>query len=379
MQDNSHILAKKLRARRWEIRDALIASIADWDKYPIGARAEAQARKEFVRMEMLSFIDYLAIYFQGGDRSYLDLYSGEKLKQCYETGNSAENFLRRRKTVTASDCAIIVGEMSKVLSLEQLELLTTTLDSIRNTIIDPGRISAKVLFVGDCLHLDVVSFLTAPLLSFGITLESTYAASKNSVEMQRFLRSLDGQAFDLIFFSPFSYAFHISYSELLFLRTAAASKARLRGIVESAQADTLGTLRLLGDLFEAPILVHNSANVRRHDGSLQERARNVATLRARKFARKAINQWLPDQIAQLNALSFPHYFLLDEAALLNRFSQHQLGKLFYSSELQHPAKFGRAVAGLYQDVIVTQKLLAKKKVIVWSIGDDHLSAGLLTQ
>ena len=51
------------------------------------------------------------------------------------------------------------------MSPTQLERLTETLDSIHRIVTDPGRMRARVLFVGDCLHLDVISFLVAPLLT----------------------------------------------------------------------------------------------------------------------------------------------------------------------------------------------------------------------
>ena len=376
MQLKSDSPAEVLRIRRTVLGEALVASIADWEKYPSAGRADAESLAEFVRLELLIFVDYLAIFFEKGDASYRDLYIGEKLKQCYEPGNSAEAYLARKKQVTESDRAIFVRELQPHLTAEQMARLTATLDDIHRIVIDPGRKRAKVLFVGDCLHLDVVSFLAGPLLSHGITLEPTYATSKNPVELHRFLRDLDGRTFDIVFFSPFTYSFHIEYSELQLIRTAAASAARLRAIAEAAEQDALKTMRLLGDLFEAPILVHNSANIRRHNGTLKERAKNLGTLRPRSVARKLVNAWLPGQLEQLNSQSFRHFFLLNEAALLSSHSEEALGSLFYDSELQHPAEFGRVAAGIYLDAIVTQIQLSKKKVIVCDL-DNTLWSGVI--
>jgi hypothetical protein len=321
-------LAKILRSRRWQLGEALLASIADWDKYSRQVQAGAEARREFVRLEMLCFVDYLATYIERGDTNYRDLYIGEKLKQCYEPTDSAENFFDRKKRITESDRAIFIAELRALVSPTQLDRLTETLDCIHRIVTDPGRMRARVLFVGDCLHLDVVSFLVAPLLTLGITLEPTFATSKNPIELERFLRDLDGRVFDLVFFSPFSYEFHAEYSELLFMRTALAGRSRVNAIVESAQADTLNILRTLGYLFEAPIMVHNSANIRRHSRTLPERAKNLATFRARSVARDAMNTWLPNQLEDFNSRSFGHYLLLDEAALLQQNSEYELGVYF---------------------------------------------------
>ena len=192
-------------------------------------------------------------------------------------------------------------------------------------------------------------FLAGPLLSHGIALEPTYATSKNPIELQRFLGGAAGmRKFDLVFFSPFTYAFHLDYSRLLQVRTSFENKASRQAIVETAKSDTLKTLRLLGDLFEAPIFVHNSTNIQRHNRTFPDRVRHMLTRRARREAREAINTWLPAQLAQLNSTSFQHFFLLDETALLRQHSEYDLGALFYDSDLQHPAEFGRAIAGAYQ-------------------------------
>ena len=325
---------------------------------------------------MLIFVEYLATYIERGDTNYRDLYIGEKLKQCYDSRNSAKGFLDRKTRITERDRATFIAELRAFVSPTQLERLTETLDSIHRIVTDPGRMRARVLFVGDCLHLDVISFLVAPLLTLGITLEPTFATSKSPIELKKFLHDLDGRVFDLIFFSPFSYAFHLEYSELLFLRTALARESRLNAIVESAQADTLNVLRTLGNLFEAPIMVHNSANVRRHSRSLREHAKNLLILRTRSFARDAINFWLPTQIEDLNCRSFRHYFLLDEAALLQQHSEYELGSFFHNSELNHPAHFGRIIAGHYQDVIIAKMLFANKKVIVCDL-DNTLWNGVI--
>jgi FkbH-like protein len=369
-------LAKILRSRRWQLGEALLASIADWDKYSRQVQAGAEARREFVRLEMLCFVDYLATYIERGDTNYRDLYIGEKLKQCYEPTDSAENFFDRKKRITESDRAIFIAELRALVSPTQLDRLTETLDCIHRIVTDPGRMRARVLFVGDCLHLDVVSFLVAPLLTLGITLEPTFATSKNPIELERFLRDLDGRVFDLVFFSPFSYEFHAEYSELLFMRTALAGRSRVNAIVESAQADTLNILRTLGYLFEAPIMVHNSANIRRHSRTLPERAKNLATFRARSVARDAMNTWLPNQLEDFNSRSFGHYLLLDEAALLQQNSEYELGVYFSYSELNHPAHLGRIVSGLYQDAIIAKMLLANKKVIVCDL-DNTLWKGVI--
>ena len=369
-------LAGVLRADRFALGEALLGSIAGWDKFAHGFQDDREAREEFIKQEMLGFIDYLAIYFEKGDVSYRDLYIGEKLKQCHDARDSAETMLARKKQITDSDRAIYDSYFKARLKPVQMTVLLETLDEIHRIVNDPGRVVMKVLLVGDCLHLDVVAFLTAPLLENGIRLESSFATSKNPMELHRCLREMKDRTLDLVFYSPFSYAMDLEYSQLISLRTAIAGPGKWAAIVASAKSSAGSTMELLGELFEAPIIVHNSANIRRHDRSAKERSKNAATYPARNHARKLINGWLPGKLEELNTASFRHFFLLDEMALLAKQSEDELGCLFYDSDLQHPAEFGRGIAAMYQDLAVTQALYAKKKVIVCDL-DNTLWAGVI--
>src|SRR5271170_7867865 len=166
--ENSGDLAKILRKHRWELGKALVASVSDWDKYSHLFSGDTEVRYESIRLEMLSFVDYLARFFENDDATFIDLYLGEKLKQCYDPRDSPENSIDRKKRITDKDRAIFISELKAVLKPSQLERLMATLEDIQQIVTSPGRIRAKVLFVGDCLHLDVISFLTAPLLRLGI-------------------------------------------------------------------------------------------------------------------------------------------------------------------------------------------------------------------
>ena len=359
-----------------QLAAALLPSLAGWAKFPEADSSDREARDSFIQNELLVFVDYLALYFERGETTYRDLYIGEKLKQCYDPRDGAAEALSRRQHVLSQDQVALLRYLTPLLATEDLRRLMDVLDEIARVVAGDAQRQVRVLFVGDCLHLDVVAFLAAPLLEQGFRLESTFATSKTVVELQRYLRGLSDRTFDVIFFSPFSYAFHLEYSQLQFLRTAAVNGARLNSIVESAKADTHSVMRLLGSLFEAPIFVHNSSGVRRHDGTLKERVKNRFTQRTRSLARRTINPWLAGQIDAMNRESFPHYFLLDEAALLRRHSEYALGRHFYEVGLQHPAELGRAIAGLYLDAILALALLAKKKVVVSDL-DNTLWNGVI--
>ena len=73
------------------------------------------------------------------------------------------------------------------------------------------------------------------------------------------------------------------------MRNSLRKASEVRGLAEGAFAQVEPTLDPLSALFECPIFVHNASNVRRNDGSLGERAKNLATRRTRWMAKRLVN------------------------------------------------------------------------------------------
>jgi FkbH-like protein len=151
--------------------------------------------------------------------------------------------------------------------------------------------------------------------------------------------------------------------------------AHNRAIVDAAKRDIKAILGLLKGIFNCPIFVHNTANIRRHDGSWIDLARTVLTRGVRRRARSAINQWLSDYLDGLNSTS-PNVLLLDETHPLKVLSERQLSKTLYAGTLQHPAFFARTLVTSYADIIVAQMTLGKKKLIVCDL-DNTLWKGII--
>lgn len=371
----SPTIAKALQRRRQEISLALVGSVAGWDKFSTEI-ADPGSRRDFADRETIAFVDYLASYFADGDPAYLDLYIGEKLKLCYWEPDGPGEAIARRKQVTDFDRRVFIDSIGEALGAAELDQFAQELDRLHAIITKPGEKVCRVLMVGDCLFLDILAFLTAPLIEAGIQLVPTFVTSKLVSGQHRELRRLQSHAFDLVFYSPLTYAFHLEYSEIQGVRAALRRPAQLEALAASAKRDIESTLQLLDRLFECPIFVHNSANLRRHDGSPGEIAKTFATKAVRSYARRIINNWLPGYLEQLNARSHQHLFLLDEAALVADASEHHLSRLFYKSDLQHPARFAQALAPLYHDIIMARHILAKKKLIVCDL-DNTLWNGII--
>ena len=234
----------------------------------------------------------------------------------------------------------------------------------------------NILFVGDCLFLDVVSFLTAPLATDGIALRPIFLTSKNPSELRKDMRSAAGQKFDLVCYSPYSYEFDISVSQTHYSRGLTTGAKELNRLVAASERQTEANLRLLGELFECPICVHSAANFRRHDDSLGSYVKNVATRRARITVARQVSSRLERFIADYNRTAYQPLVLVDEQALLRQYGDICLGRQFYDSGTFHPTVFSQVLAELYREIISARVTLFDKKVLVTDL-DNTLWSGAI--
>jgi FkbH-like protein len=374
MSNTSKTIADALRHSRDALGIALTESLTGWDKYSEGL-ADPSNRREFAQRETVVFVDYLAAYFDHGDPTYRDLYLGEKLKQCYDPHDNLDAAIARRRHITTLDTQLLVEIAGCKLDATASKALADELFSIQDVLTRKGEKSCRVLLVGDCLFLDLIGFLAVPLMKAGIQLIPTFVTSKLIGQQHRELRQVENHGFDLVFYSPLTYEFHVEFSQLQFLKTASRPPNQIKLLVDKAKTDIKSTLQILRGLFDCPVFVHNTANLRRHDGSWREQAKTFLTRPMRAWGRRAINAWLPVYLEGLNSGSH-RLSLIDETIVLKTSSERRLSGYFYKNGLQHPAHFSRALAPIYEDVIVAQTTLTKKKVIICDL-DNTLWSGTI--
>jgi FkbH-like protein len=367
-------IAKILRSNRDALGLALIDSLTDWDKYRLELSDQSK-KQEFAQRETVAFVDYLSTYFASGDASYRDLYLGEKLKQCYDQNDGLDEAIARRRIVTSADRRAFLDVLGPQLDAASSAALEDELRSIQTLLTHPGDKCCRVLLIGDCLFVDILGFLAVPLMRAGIQLVPTFVTSKLLSQQHREIKQRADKEFDLIFYSPLTYSFNIGFSQFQLLQAAFTLPSTARSVVDAAKADIESTLQTLQRLFQCPILVHNSANLRRHDGTLLDQLKTVMTRPNRTFVRRQINDWLSAYLDGLDPSS-QRFILLDETALLNTASEHSLSRYIYRNGLQHPAYFGQALTPFYEDAIFAQTVLSKKKVIICDL-DDTLWSGTI--
>ena len=133
-------------------------------------------------------------------------------------------------------------------------------------------------------------------------------------------------------------------------------------------------LDVLGSELDCPIFVHNSANIRRHNGTAADAVKIAASWRTRRTVRNEANRRIGECIEKVNAATFPHLHLFDEHALLGRASEWALGARYYDSEDQHPTVLSRTIAAEYRDLLETLVNLSTKKLVVCDL-DNTLWEG----
>jgi len=367
-------LADALARQRDVLSERLFQAVAD---APKTIAMLEQGGPEFVlQAEKRPLVDYLVLRFRTGDALYEQLYVGEKLKQFHLEPLPDDERRPFRERVAALEQQAIRDVVASAVSPAACSALDEVLARMYGTIVAEGRRIARVLLVGDCLHLDVVTFAQPALAAEGITLEPTFATSKNPVQLQREIGALDPSRFCAVFYSPFTYEFVPALETFQRMGMAARTPWLAPRAAADAFAQAAPTLRLLAERFECPVIVHNTAQVTRSDGSPRSAARRRLTWPGRRRLAAALNARIDTAVAELNGSTFEHLHVLDETSWVRAFGDARLGRYLHAAEYQHPAVLGQLLAAAYVDVIVTVTGLLDKKLVVCDL-DNTLWDGLI--
>lgn len=369
-------LARALRAHETEAARCLMAAVAGWEKYA-PAIAAAVELDEFLRRDYGFLVDYLVLRFSTGSTVWRDLLVGEKVRQAYyEAESSVEAQTERRRSILHAErdglCALLRAELGTA----EIALLVEEFAGLERLLTTRAGHHVEVLLVGDCLYLDLMAFLVGASLQDGISIQPTLVTTHHPAEMRNALRRLGSKRFDLVFFSPFTYEFSANYNRLMWWHQGAMAPGRVRALATEAVNDALASTDLLLRLFDCPVFVHNSAHIRRHDGSLAERIKNAFSWRARRAGRTHVNAALAQAQDARRAAGIDKLFLVDETRLLADHGETALGRLFYDHDSRHPAAMGRWLAEVYRDLLYVQVHLVKKKLVVCDL-DNTLWEGVI--
>ena len=365
-----------LIASRKSVAEAFAESLKLMPRWSLLMDSELPRWDRFVQTEFYAFVDYLAQYFEEGDRTYKQLFMGEKIKSLYDA--DLDDGLRRAQVNAINDAerCRLAAVLQPALSSAAWQMLSTELASVHKLLSADAKNVQHVLLIGDCIFLDIVPFIVGDLLEAGIQLLPDYATSKNPLELRDQLRKLSAKRFDLVFFSPFSYDFTQAYSQLSEWRQSFASEQAVNTVVANSWQDVRDTLGVVADLFDCPVHVHNSAAIVREENSFKRLLKLKATAKVRRAGRLQVNELLSAYVESKNRDTFKHLFILDENSVAQTFGEWRAGAFYYRTAVQHPAVHGRILAQLYMDAVYVNVHLVKKKLIVSDL-DNTLWDGVI--
>jgi FkbH-like protein len=367
-------IATVLSENRSAIARGLADHLRNWDKYE--SDFEQLGADQFAQRETHALVEYLLNYLRSGKSVWWDLYLGERLKQCHTPVDSLAQVLERRRSVLGADCEFLSRLLQGRSGNDDNVWLTELFDHAIAAVTDDQLRECHILLVGDCIFTDLVSFLTSPLATDAIVLRPIYLTSKNPSELRKDMRAAARQKFDLVCYSPYSYEFDLSLSQTHYSRGLVTGTAELNRLIAAAHRQTEANVRLLSELFDCPISVHNAANFRRHDGSFRSYLKNFATRRARALAALQVSNLLERFIAAHNATAKRPVVLIDERALLRDRGDLGLGRKFHNSPGSHPTVFSQAISEIYREMISGRVDLFDKKVVVTDL-DNTLWTGIV--
>ena len=368
--------AEALEHHKHEVASSLLDHICVMPKWQQQRDARVNDIDSLLRDELYAFVDYLIRYIRDADSTFQALYVGEKLKQLYIAGQNEEQRSADRDAVLQQDAAFFQSFITNHTTANIAEQFMAELAILHRLIAGQAGTTLNVLFVGDCLFLDINAFIIAPCLKDGIAIRPTFLTSKNPVELRAQLQKHSHEKFDAVFYSPFTFEFSISFATLQNRRQGRMKRADVQQLVGDVIGDTAKAVSLLADLYDCPVHIHNAANIIREESSLKRRINRLLTARVRRQGRELVNAWLGKFIAEKNTETFHHLFLFDERTLSEQHCEQELGEYIYWSDIQHPCRFSKVIADQYVDLLYVHAKLAKKKLVVCDL-DNTLWDGII--
>jgi len=365
----SNAASDALLRRRSTIAAHLASLIKDWAKYSAQYAADPAG---FAELECGSLVDYMARLLATGDENYRQLYIGEKAKQFYDPLVPAAERHARNLKVLAGERAIFLREMAR--SPAGSALVELAFDAIDHALTAAAPVEVRALFIGDCLFLDVISFMTASALEDGIRLAPSFVTTHDPRDIKAQVAALSKERFDVVFYSPFTYAFISSYEALHHARLLIRPGDALSNVGLAVEAAT-EIFDVIADLFDCPIVVHAPAPLLRSEGTFRDRVRKALTAPLRHLATRRLSSALKQRGAERNA-SGRAVHIVDERQVASPEGLAAAGRYFLKSRLQHPAVFGAMLAPVYRDIVLVVGRLLKRKLVACDL-DNTLWQGVV--
>lgn len=320
-------------------------------------------------------LDLLVRYLEG-DQPAGDLYVGTRLFELDDPSLSRDENLARRAGVVEDELKVIQAFVTQRVGAAAAASFAEAHRELTAPLITKQAKHVRTLFIGDCLMMEILSFLVGPLAKAGISVDPFPINEWSVDELKRVLSRFADTRYDVVFFSPFS---HTRVPELdallrpkLSLLPARALDRLIDGIIEATRVQ----LDFLAHTFECPIYVHDASLVPRGGNVAKVIVRSLLSLRARERARNRLNAWLVDYLARKNAEGHRHLYLLGETGQTHALDRAQLGRYMHSSQFQHATALSHRLAREHEVRIKSLAALSGKKLVICDL-DNTLWDGVI--
>jgi len=253
--------------------------------------------------------------------------------------------------------------------------LSQQLNRISEQLSKAAEKSLRVLFIGDCLVWDIATHLQIHTQAEGYDLEPVLVAKRLGVDLRNALHQMRSDAYDLIFYSPFSFGFSDAYAAFIAPRNALRPAGTARAALHEAARDVQKTLDVLARHFECPVYVHNVSSILQVERGWRGIVANTVTRPRRRWAGRFLNRELIAFIDELTAATGRPILRIDETEALSRHSERELGQVLFNAGELHPTALAHELAGgAYSRACWVTRNLCERKLVVCDL-DNTLWSG----
>jgi FkbH-like protein len=340
------------------------------------SRLGSSTDDEVVQHFIVPEIDYLLRYIETGAQTFCDLYVGSRAKFIAANESKWKDLPGGVTALAAKDSGLWIDSLTRQgLNAKVIERVARAHEEIAPYFELPVPAPVKLLFIGDCLLEDVELMIGADLLRQGMLADIDPIVSKNPAEQTREIRARAGTKYAGIVYSPLSWEFDMDFRKAFEMTPQSTSS--IDQDIEHMTSRIEARVRLLADLFECNIFIHNTAAVVRASSEAKRKLRSVATRYKRERIRSRVTGFLNGLVQEINAASFEHLYIVDEAAAVRDVHDDvSLGRFLYYMPAIHPAELSVVVARQISQYVSATVRLSGKKVIVCDL-DNTLWDGVI--
>jgi FkbH-like protein len=267
--------------------------------------------------------------------------------------------------------------MASDLSPEAQARLAGQLDRAAAQLSSRSERTLRLLFIGDCLTWDIATHLQISARAEGYEVEPVLLAKRLGVDLRNALKNMRSDAYDLIFYSPFSFGFSDAYAAYIAPRNVLKPAYSMHPALMEAVDNVRRSVGLLAQTFECPLYVHTVSGIMQTESGWRGRLAELVTRPRRQRAAYTLNAAMLTTINKTAAVTGKPILRIDEAEPLTRHTAATLGRVRFNAGDLHPTALAHELAGgAYRRACRVATQLKGRKLVVCDL-DNTLWNGVI--